>query len=309
MSENVTVMINIFSGLPNPQWTLPPQLAPSVLTKLAALPYVLDLKERAPSVVPQGKPSDPIGRPRSGYRGIEIYLESDKSAAPRFVIFGRLVLERDSVRVRTDIGGESTAQMIYATAPVEILQDIDGMTFAELTMPGEEGPIAGVEGPYVDLNCGVAPPYLGAGDPFNLHMQRNNCYNYATKVMNLSTQPGAVPDPNNHKKKFSVESLRAALLADQLTLKGMKQPTTCPPAGAHYVAALVRRHPTRRLRDIHFLRLDKSGRWSHKDGTGPVENEDNAGDPLTDLSQANLSWSPELAGFYLSFDVHRGMIN
>ena len=63
---------------------------------------------------------------------------------------------------------------------------------------------------------------------------------------------------------------------------------------------MIRRVATGQLLDHHFLRQDKSGRWSHKDNDDPIRDVDDAGQKIGDLTQARFLNSPELVGFFLA---------
>jgi len=306
-----TIVINIFSGRPNPEWPLDHGLADEIRRRINELPPLP--RDHFRALGPLGEPADPVGRPRSGFRGIELFETTPLQQNPEFVFFGGLVFEPITGLLRSDAHLDF-AQKLFRTIPVEIHTDLDGMNLQEVMAADEEVPIAGVDGPFVRLPCDHATRYLGSSDPFNLnkypknYRSVNNCYNYAMDAL-TTTGPRAISGRSNRLRKPSVEALRDALALDLLDYKGTQQPSECAPEDAHWVAALVRHHPKRRVRDFHFLRLDQTGQWSHKDGNGPVENDDEMGDPLLDLSKAILGWSPQLAGFFIAHERHKNMVD
>jgi hypothetical protein len=302
--SDARVVLRLFSGRPNPSWALPRNKAAQLRRVFQSLP--LQPQAYRPEII-LGKPSDPLGRPRSGYRGFRIFADGE-SQIPEYEIFGALVLEQATGRIRTD-GTKITERIVWRTVPDIIRRELDDVTLAEVSAPGNEQLITGVVGPYVDLNCGFSPKYVEDGGPFNKLIRENNCYNYATLKPNPVpfTDP-AVPGPDNGKHKFTPNALRQALAKDKLVFKGFTQPTTCPRSGQHWIAAMVRRSATGRLTDVHFLRLDKSGMWSHKDGDDAVTDEDDKGNKISDLTQAVFLGFPELAGFFLAKKRFRNLI-
>ena len=52
--------------------------------------------------------------------------------------------------------------------------------------------------------------------------------------------------------------------------------------------------------DFHCLRLDKDGRWSHKDGAGPVRRHDDTKNDIIDLRTALFKLPLTFVGFFLS---------
>ena len=299
------VVLRLFSGLPNPSWTLPNNMADDIRRTFQNLPF---LREPLQPQVIRGKPSDPLGRPRSGYRGFQIFADA-QARVPEYEIFGFLVLENATGRVRTD-GTAIAESIVWRSVPDSVLEQLGNVTFAQVSAPGNEQHIQGVQGAYVDLNCGHGPRYVKNGGLYNKLIRENNCYNYATRKPNLIPfTDAAVPGQNNNTNEFTPETLRQALKEDKLEYKGLTQPDTCRPADQHWVAALVRHEADGQLTDVHFLRLDKSGMWSHKDGDDAVTDEDDRGHKIGDLTQALFLGFPELAGFFLAKKQFRSMID
>jgi hypothetical protein len=91
-----------------------------------------------------------------------------------------------------------------------------------------------------------------------------------------SSRPPAIPGPGTLTQQ-TLQHLDLALAADLLVNTGMVLPSFCPIGAAHYLAVLLRRHPSGTLRDFHCVRLDRNGHWSHKDGAGTIRKRDDAG--------------------------------
>jgi hypothetical protein len=299
------VVLRLFSGLPNPAWLLPQNMADEIRGTLQSLPIRTQVER--PEVF-RGKPTDPLGRPRSGYRGFQIFAD-EKARYPEYEVFSFFVLEHATGRIRTN--GTAVPEMIvWRSAPDSVLQRLGNLTFAQVSEPGNEQLIRGVQGAYVDLNCRLGPRYVKNGGRYNKLIRENNCYNYATRRPNVIrfTDP-AVPGQDNSKNEFTPDALRLALGEDKLEFKGFEQPMACPPEGQHWIAAMVRHTAGGALADVHFLRLDKSGMWSHKDGDDPVTDEDDRGNRISDLTKALFLGSPELAGFFLAKEEFRALID
>jgi hypothetical protein len=315
MSQSAFVKLRLFSGLPNPRWPLSPAETVRITTGLTRLP--LAGSQPVPPLSPRELAEPPrrlvfpdaIGRPRSGYRGFEFSVSDGSSPAMTFHVYRHLVLEGFSGHVRQFSDADEWEKQLWDTAPEEVRMRLAGATFEEVTEPTHEGRIRDLEGPHVDLECEHAPAYVGERDSFNTHNGRNNCYNYATKVLNTSKPNAAIPGRNNDVSSFTMTRLVNALESDDLEHKGMKLPSACPPAGTHYAAIVIREFANGRLGDFHCLRMDRTGRWSHKDGDGPVSNLDDAGERLDDLTRANLSGNPRLAGLYLIHHDRRNKID
>jgi len=203
---------------------------------------------------------------------------------------------------------------LYGTAPDEVLRQLAGMTYPELATAGEETPIEGLEGPDHHLQCKSSPEYEGDTGDWHDHVGDNNCYNYANVKLFTQSFGPAVPGPTNDlgeaSNPLNESSLKKELGADKLELRGSRLPSSCPRAGAHYVVVVLRHHPVAtKVKDYHCIRLDRGGRWSHKDGPGPVRNEDDAPQLMTDLTTAKFKWSPMLIGIYEAFFSKRGLID
>jgi hypothetical protein len=295
-----TAELNLFSGLPNPTWTLSEEETQDVLSARSKLP----LQPAGFHPIPDY--DEPLGRPRAGYRGIRLTI-GEGTAVRRFDVFSNLILDARLGRVRHDIQMRLEKQL-YASVPREIVGEfLEGMTYKQVTLPGSESLIRGL-GRVSSVECAKAPAYRGKASTFQTHADMNNCYNYATKVLNTVRTKQAIPGSPNLRRPVTKAKLTAALADDRLELLGHSLPDACPRAGTHYLAVLLRKNPTGAVRDFHCLRLDKSGVWSHKDGIGNVRNVDDNGQKIFDITQAALSWEPELVGFYQFFESRRSRI-
>jgi hypothetical protein len=307
-----TVLINIFAGVPNPVWQLESADADKfghLILSYPSLPTPLDHAEFTRDTI------DVLGRPRSGFRGFELTLQDDSGRSALYQTFNRLVFETETEKLLQDTADVALEKQLYLTAPADVMKRLDGLTYEALTAPGDETLIDGLQGPDVHLECDSSPTYIGNGDPMNaknpLH-GINNCYNYATFAANKSVSSGAVPGVKDKLlSDLNEVTLKAALIHDKLEFVGMKLPDACPNDGdAHYVVVVLRHVPSSTaVKDFHCIRLDQSGKWSHKDGKGPVTNVDNAGKEMTDLTKAKFSFTPKLMGVYRARYSKRSLVD
>ena len=87
-----TIELNLFSGFQNPVWVIAGTEARDLLAAFDLLPM------EAPGFQPIPNYHEPLGRPRSGYRGITITFENGDRRV--IEVFGDLVLDPKVWRVR-----------------------------------------------------------------------------------------------------------------------------------------------------------------------------------------------------------------
>lgn len=295
-----TIELNLYSGFRNPVWVVGGSEARHLLAAFEMLPM------EARGFQPIAMYKEPLGRPRSGYRGLTIAFENGDQRV--FEVFGDLVLDPKISRVRRD-SQRQLERHLYSLMPTETtVEYLAGMSFEQVILSGHEARIQNIDAVPSELECAAAPLYEGDAGDFLTHRYVNNCYNYATKVVNKVPLKQALPGTPNVGKPLTMARLRAAVEDDGFVPLGMALDGSCPPEGSYYIAVLLRRSPSGAVRDFHCLRLDRNGVWSHKDGKGEVRNVDDNGNAIVDLAQAALSWEPELAGFYRFDTSNRGLI-
>lgn len=303
-----SVTVNIFSGRPNPRWLLREDEAARLLAELVSLPT-------APTPAGHVLPADDgdvdpiVNRPISGYRGLDLAFPGAPGRSARFQIYERTVLETATGRLLQDRNAVSIEERLYSQAPAEVGGALGSMPLLVLKRAGSERRIVDLEGPDGQLSCEHAPAFRGHTGSWKTHSDVNNCYNYSTNVLNTDDDGlPAVPGPDDDLD-FSVPQLRRALTADRLEFVGMQLPSECAPPESHYLVVVLRTHPSGDVRDFHCIRLDRTGTWSHKDGQGRVRRRDDTGRLMTDLTQAELKWSPKLVGIYIAFEKHKNEID
>ena len=298
---SATVELNLFSGLPNVSWQIDGQVAKDLLPHINAMPL------QQVGFQPIHGYNEPLGRPRSGYRGVTITFSGSEGDAV-YDVFGPYIYDYKSGRVRLDTK-EAISNQILKSIPQPIVADVlNGMTIEQLTTLGHEAKIQGISGSNREASCDHAPAYVGNTGPFKTFQQRNNCYNYATSVVNQLPGRAAIPGSPDVRPPLTQAKLVNALVDDGLDLLGTDLPEACPTEGNRYVAILLRHHPSGLVRDFHCLRLDKTGNWSHKDGKDEVRNVDDNGNVISNIRNAALSWDPELVGFFRFNDADKGNI-
>ena len=291
------VTLRIFSGRPDPEWTMSEVDARVLRQRLLELPVV-----RQPPVP---------GKARLGYQGFAVSFVQGCEPPHTLEVFDGLVYD-SSMRVFRVDAGRSVEQLIYAKATPVVLTELDNMSFAALSLPDNEQPIAGLKPPDTKKKgCGNGPS-LPRSKKWKKFRQSNNCYNYANDVLNTNTfSPGAMPGamtalPATLTAAQAKARLRQAIKQDGLLrYVGDKVPSICPPKNKHYVVVIIRHLPgSPNVRDFHCLRLDKNGTWSHKSNVGLPRNRDDGGpNPkkgrvIRDLTKAVFTGSPELVGVY-----------
>lgn len=152
--------------------------------------------------------------------------------------------------------------------------------------------------PSVDCSHAVGPdsvpvynPTVDDGGCFVAHQSENNCYNYASDVStDTFAQPGR---GSGHKWTANTcDAIRAAAERDGLVWNGTTLPTA-PPVG-HHVALFIWPET-----NFHWVRMDRSGYWSHKPGSTPVRNTDNKGQKIQDPSKCDFSPWTQFCGYML----------
>jgi hypothetical protein len=97
--------------------------------------------------------------------------------------------------------------------------------------------------------------------------------------------------------------IQAATANDKLDLvTPAALPTACPVnPNSHYLVICLR-DPMGNgsFTDFHCLRMDKTGRWSHKDGAGPVRKHDDTKNQIVDLRTALFKIPLTFVGFFIS---------
>lgn len=119
-------------------------------------------------------------------------------------------------------------------------------------------------------------------------LSKGNCYRYAVNDPMKSGEehapfPGGA-DPGGHVTCEQIVSGSKKFSA----LDGVKD-KPCE-KGYRKISAVIQDKSAPGWNDYHWYRLEKSGFWTHKRGTGPVEDKDASGNPITDPEKANRKY-------------------
>jgi len=273
---DVEVTLNVFSGTPDPTWTVSGSAATALL---ANLPETLEASDDG---------MRPIPWYRLGYRGFEVVVRDDSGATVRsFAVYNNAAVERVLLHSSNrTLAPAITSHVFDETVRLQKLH-ADGGDARPLDMmpPVETAPCdLPVRGP--DNGTIYAPQTENCGF-FTTHASANNCYNYGNDIV---TDTFAQPGRGSGQKWSSntCDDIRASATRDGLVWTGTTLPTDNPAKG-HYVALLI--WPGT---NFHWIRFDSQphGFWSHKPGGTPVRNVDNNNKKITDPSKQDFSpWS------------------
>lgn len=265
------ITVHIFSGRPNPVFTLTDRQAATLLAGLRRP------KGAAGEVVPLP------AAPTLGYRGLTVELTRGQRIAglPR-----QFRVANGDVFSGADAWPGDTALEDFvcgSTGPLKRLKlggKVRGHLVDEIARfhetrrhwhhhhpGGQHAPPANPCscGPLYEPAWWTPPPIVGL----------NNCYNYACDYRSDDyAWPGYAAGAPYSGPPWCA-NVTPACVADDLT-DSPAADNKCPPQG-HLVALFIANGI-----DFHFYRKDATGFWSHKMGSEAPTNLDNGGNPITD---------------------------
>ena len=272
--------LRLFSGRRNPEWDLNAECKAAILEKIKAS---------------QGKqvPMPHLKMPQSGYRGIRV---STGEKGRHIDLFRGSLVESGAGCLSND--ADDVARKIYGCMSDDQLKVVDGASFDEIhAAPDGLTPIEGIKSVPIGRVCASAPEYAGDTGKFMKYRAQNNCYNYGIDRYVRNREDAAMP--GGLDEVSTPEKFIEAFESDHLTLVGTTTlEDACPPAGSHYIAVVLRKGEAGTKGDFHVLRLDRNGRWSHKDNDDPVTALDGQGAPIVDLKTALFEWPSRILGFF-----------
>jgi hypothetical protein len=264
---SLTITLNVFSGRPNPVWVIPDEASDEFDSRLGAITSISRLK-----------PSGLLGS--LGYRGFSV--RKDNESHVTYVHGGVVDTGHESPALVADDRGlekwllSTSGSSISAEVRNHVLESLESPIDLDATLRGEVStstchPCAAADAPVYNPGMWNTP----AVQP------RNNCYNYANnQITGTFAQPGrASGHPITNLANCSSPS--AAATSDGLHAVPSFS-AALGSGGGWYVALVV--WPGN---DFHWYRQDKVGCWSHKPGSTPVRNVDNASRPISDPMTAN----------------------
>ncbi|MCP3137654.1 hypothetical protein [Pyxidicoccus xibeiensis] len=270
----VTVELDIFSGRPNPKWTLSEREVRQLAERIRADPSLL---------LPLDADTGGLG-----YRGFVLRAE-DTGAVDDWKRLGLPSTVRLGGRFQPE-AAESAAFLLHTAESARL----------DLKDPG---PVLGAAEQTIietmDLQ-GLAPSYcypaaLSSDTDFTFwngasYMRYNNCYNFASNYRsNTFAQPGRAA--GQMYTAIDCTNVGAAALRDGWL-------TTCR-SDANYNVCLVIWPGY----DYHWYRFCANNHWCHKPGQTAARNTDNSNQLITNPETCNRGGYTIFCGYYRGFNL------
>jgi len=266
---SLTVTLNVFSGRPNPMWTVPEGGAAELTERIESLTTTSNLKAAAISG-------------GLGYRGFTVRRNEEAHPIhihagivdPGHAAHSLLAEDREIEKWLLSTAGEQV--------PAEVKAHVEEALSAPVSHAVVTAAIAAARCP--KCNAADAPVYNSAIWNTPAVQPHNNCYNYANNhITNTFAQPGRA---TGHQYTQLTNCTGAGSVEAGAHSDGL---ATTPNFHAHlaaghgwYVAVVLWPGV-----DYHWYRQDKSGCWSHKPGSTAARNVDNANHAISDPKTAN----------------------
>lgn len=286
------VTVDIYSGKPNPEFTLPHQVEQQILKEVALNKGAITKRN--------------TDHAQLGYRGIHIDFESDY--LPQFydlpqsfsIANGASMLESKSREIAENLLqhftetssflNESTIDSGLKKWVMSQIRDLPVMTFPENKSHERFEPEDSTL-PCAFEKVPFEPDFWNRVD----HVRKNNCYNFATnRRTDTFAQPGrAVGKMYN---SITCDEVTKAAIADgshkfDICFSENEKP--------RFLMALVVA-PGPEFNDYHWYRQCSDGNWSHKPGQTPAKNTDNSNRVIADPSTADRGPYTDFCGYMLS---------
>ncbi len=267
----LNVVLNIYSGRPNPQWTL---------TDGQEVLFLAQLKQITRTTLT--KPSGVL--PRLGYRGFLVSRPPRSPHGPLSLLIQDQIVDFGQTEPNRIADNRELERWLLNTGP-QISSGLKSRLTNILAQPAfDSAQFLTASG---GGNCPVcqaedAPAYNpGLWNQPNVQPY-NNCYNYANDQMtNTFAQPGQAH--NVFPANYDCFEYQQAAAADGLVPCNGFADALAADAG-WYVALVM---DPRADGDFHWYRQDDNGCWSHKPGDDAATNLDNSGNPITDPAQCD----------------------
>ena len=270
----IQVTLHLFSGRPNPIWTL-------TQNDEEYLKQLLESAENLASAPFRGL----------GYRGFSI-LETDAADDLALMLFDNE--QSDDVLGSFIVGEPELEEFLLWTSEGHVDDELAQHVREAISSPPEATFYIDTDStsgcpPCGGLNAPSFNPGYWNNDPTRL--RRNNCFNYANnRVTNTFAQPGV---GSGLRLSFppTCEDVGAASVRD-----GLRRVSSYRASLPGWYAALV----IWPGRDYHWYRQDASGCWSHKPGETPVRNVDNSGHQISDPKSCDRGWYSIFCSYYVT---------
>jgi hypothetical protein len=264
------ITLNVFSGRPNPTWTLSNKEDKALTERLAALDQATD---KRPSGVfgGLGYRGFTISRP-AAHPGGKLAMTVHESVVDRHLGDFNLVDDTALESFLTETGKAAVPDLVAE----HVKQQLTAASAVAFKLPVHAA--AAVKCPVCKA---VDAPAYNPG-PWNVNpvLTNNNCYNYANnKITNTFAQPGKAH--GKQAKVMACANVQAAAQADGLVPVANFAGALAKGKG-WYVALVIWPNA-----DYHWYRQDSVGCWSHKPGRTAARNVDNAGAAIVDPKTCN----------------------
>ncbi|XP_078382406.1 uncharacterized protein LOC144665106 [Oculina patagonica] len=249
--DGFIVTLEILSGVPDPQWT--------IQQNHQNFSEIKSLFSSAQKYQPEDAPS------KLGYEGFIVEeVKKGKKQAPVLIVGP----ETDTLQL-----------MLLWTAPSNRIST--GIVEMEIRSGKVSANVTNSAKRY-------AAPYNPG--PWNepAHVLLNNCYNYASTVLNDAfAQPGT-GSGNPFPSSFTAEDVKRAATSDGCVFTPAQKHMCAPHGTEHLVALFYYEGPFGCPWDCdyHWYRLDNNGYWSHKMGKTRATDRDGNGDRIRDPREA-----------------------
>jgi hypothetical protein len=266
---SLTVTLNVFSGRPNPVWTVPEGGAAELTDRIGKISTSSNLK---PAGVLDGL----------GYRGFSVRRNEETS--PLYVHAG--IVDPGHATPTLIADDREIEKWLLTTAGASVDGEVKAHVEESLKGPVSRAALTAVSAAAHCPVCAAvdAPVYNPAIWNTPAVQPHNNCYNYANnRITNTFAQPGRATGHMYKQLKTctGAGAVEPAAVSDGLAASANFSGHLA--AGHGWYVALVLWPGT----DYHWYRQDKVGCWSHKPGSTAARNVDNAGHAITDPKTAN----------------------
>jgi hypothetical protein len=291
----ITVELDIFSGNPNPRWTLTPKEENELVARVMAEPSLTSPPKTAGGL---------------GYRGFTIYADNksknvfEKSGLPSmFYIESKESVDTQLALINSLEAEKMTADDVRQVALNSILETSRAWsdywrTHTSIESLSLDAPTEGVEpadnlqpnlqknsGPRENMSLACGPLVLLSDTNFTFWnagnvIRKNNCYNFASAYRsNTFAQPG-------RKSGVMWNTLADCSYAPGTVSYGADADgfkTACWDSIDELYTCLV----LWANNDYHWYRLCANGHWCHKPGQTAARNYDNSGNLIADPATCN----------------------
>jgi hypothetical protein len=273
----VNVMLQVFSGRPNPEWQLSDAQSRELRERLDAI--------RSTSFE---KPSGIIGG--LGYTGFSLTSNQEDSIEPQVFVHDDLIdLGPKNVSLRGS--NRDLENWLLGTAGDSVDPEVRRYVQEQIRPYAYAGRPARAHA----LEVPRFEPHVWNNNPQT--MFDNNCYNYACNLMtNTFAQPGRAS--GYVPSSMSVSEYLRAVASDGLEVLADPNAPARTPADGHYMAMVIWPGTSAGSGDFHFYRLDDTtALWSHKPGHTQARDIDRSGAQIQDPRSAQRGPYIEFAAY------------